>query len=52
MESQPQENLPEQEEAVHLTKELVKDLLELVADKNVEVQHGSISAILQYTQTS
>ena len=52
MESKPQENLAEQEEAVHLTKQLAQDLLQLIADKNVEVQHGTISAILQYTHTS
>jgi hypothetical protein len=30
----------------------VKDLVELLGDKNPEVQHGTISAILQYTPTA
>lgn len=36
---------------MHLTAELVSDLTELLANSNPEVQHGTISAILQYTPT-
>ena len=40
-----------QEEAA-LTVELVKDLIELLANNSTEVRHGTISAVLQYTPTT
>lgn len=35
-----------------MTPELVKDLVELLPNNNLEVRHGTLSAILQYTPTS
>jgi len=35
-----------------LTPELVVDLIELLKNPSVEVRHGTISAILQYTPES
>lgn len=42
----------EEQQDAGLTVELVKDLMELLPNNNMEVRHGTLSAILQYTPTS
>lgn len=50
MEKESSEGVEEQQE-VGLTAELVKDLVDLLSNNSIEVRHGTISAILQYTPT-
>lgn len=50
MEKEPVEAVEEEQEVL-LTAELVKDLVELLGNNSIEVRHGTISAILQYTPT-
>lgn len=47
-----EENKAEGAEEIGLTYELVKDLVELLGNPSLEVRHGTISAILQYTPTT